>query len=99
MAPRRKTGSKNGRWSSFTQKASNFDISALFQRTPPPRTPRTIYVRQDLPEEFYNVKKNGKKTIRREHTYATNQVVTSKYTIFTFVPRNLLEQFRRIANM
>lgn len=27
------------------------------------------------------------------------QVKTSKYTLVTFVPRNLLEQFRRVANV
>jgi phospholipid-translocating ATPase len=31
--------------------------------------------------------------------YPTNQVITSKYTIITFLPRNLLEQFRRVANI
>ncbi|XP_041354452.1 phospholipid-transporting ATPase IF-like isoform X2 [Gigantopelta aegis] len=30
--------------------------------------------------------------------YNTNQVVSSKYTVFTFIPKNLFEQFRRIAN-
>ncbi|KAH0830747.1 hypothetical protein J3R83DRAFT_2226 [Lanmaoa asiatica] len=33
------------------------------------------------------------------HVPPTNQVISSKYTILTFVPRNLLEQFRRIANV
>ena len=28
----------------------------------------------------------------------TNKVITSKYTIITFLPRNLLEQFCRVAN-
>lgn len=31
--------------------------------------------------------------------FALIQVKTSKYTIFTFLPRNLLEQFRRVANI
>lgn len=31
--------------------------------------------------------------------FESNQVLTSKYNIFTFLPRNLLEQFRRVANV
>lgn len=33
------------------------------------------------------------------HKSPSNQNVTSKYTIITFLPRNLFEQFRRIANI
>lgn len=32
-------------------------------------------------------------------TYVRNKVRTSKYTIITFVPKNLYEQFRRVANL
>ncbi|KAF9105373.1 hypothetical protein BGX27_009657 [Mortierella sp. AM989] len=31
--------------------------------------------------------------------YPPNQVTTSKYDLFSFVPKNLFEQFRRIANL
>lgn len=31
--------------------------------------------------------------------FESNQVLTSKYNIITFLPRNLLEQFRRVANV
>ena len=31
--------------------------------------------------------------------YPSNQVLTSKYNVLTFIPKNLLEQFRRIANI
>lgn len=31
--------------------------------------------------------------------YESNQVLTSKYNIITFLPRNLIEQFRRVANV
>ncbi|KAF9970035.1 hypothetical protein BGZ73_007362 [Actinomortierella ambigua] len=31
--------------------------------------------------------------------YPTNRITTSKYTPLTFVPKNLFEQFRRIANL
>ncbi|KAK7484585.1 hypothetical protein BaRGS_00024217 [Batillaria attramentaria] len=30
--------------------------------------------------------------------YAENHISTSKYNIFTFVPKNLFEQFQRLAN-
>ncbi|KAH8914962.1 phospholipid-translocating P-type ATPase [Atractiella rhizophila] len=42
-----------------------------------------------------------KKAVNQEEgwLFATNQVLTSKYNIFTFVPKNLLEQFRRVANV
>lgn len=92
MAPRGRIARAYKRW-------NDFELISLFQRAPPPKTPRTIFVGEDLPEEYYNVKKNGKKTIKPDHVYNTNQVVTSKYTIVTFLPRNLLEQFRRVANM
>ena len=31
--------------------------------------------------------------------YVRNKVRTSKYTLITFLPKNLLEQFRRVANI
>lgn len=78
---------------------ADFDVVSLFKRPPPPRNPRTVLFGQPLPDDFYDVSKRGKKTIQPKNVYATNQVVTSKYTIFTFLPRNLLEQFRRVANV
>ena len=30
--------------------------------------------------------------------YANNRIKTSKYTLLTFLPLNLLEQFQRLAN-
>ncbi|CAE6457915.1 unnamed protein product, partial [Rhizoctonia solani] len=74
---------------------ADFNVESLFSRAPPPGVPRTVYVNQELPREMFDAK--GK--ILKTHKYAANQVVTSKYTLLTFVPRNLLEQFRRIANM
>ncbi|KAF9169293.1 hypothetical protein BGX21_001159 [Mortierella sp. AD011] len=32
-------------------------------------------------------------------TYGSNRISTAKYTVFTFLPKNLFEQFRRVANM
>ena len=87
------------RCTALYNKLADFDTVSLFKRLSPPGTPRTVFFGQSLPDESYNFSKKGKKTIQRKNVYATNQVVTSKYTIFTFVPRNLLEQFRRVANV
>jgi hypothetical protein len=80
------------------QRFKDFDVADIFTPKLPPSPPRTVYVNSPLPDSFY-VQKRGKRKVRKDARYATNQVVTSKYTILTFLPRNLLEQFRRIANM
>lgn len=35
---------------------------------------------------------------RAKQTIANNRIKSTKYTILSFLPKNLLEQFRRIAN-
>ncbi|KAF5331003.1 hypothetical protein D9619_005242 [Psilocybe cf. subviscida] len=72
-----------------------FNVEDLFSRKRPPGPPRTIFVNTPLPESYFDPK--GK--VQRQHVYQTNQVITSKYTLITFLPRNLLEQFRRVANI
>ncbi|KZP18292.1 phospholipid-translocating ATPase [Athelia psychrophila] len=57
--------------------------------------PRTVYLNEDLPADYFDARGRPKK----EHVYCTNQVITSKYTIITFLPQNLLWQFRRVANV
>ncbi|RGB34694.1 hypothetical protein C1646_701333 [Rhizophagus diaphanus] len=61
-----------------------------------PRKPqlnaRQVYVNEPLPQAKLDNNGNPKQK------YVTNKVVTSKYSIFTFIPKNLYEQFRRIAN-
>ncbi|KAM7012873.1 phospholipid-transporting ATPase IF isoform 1-T1 [Tautogolabrus adspersus] len=49
---------------------------------------RTIYVANRFPE-------NGHYIPQR---FADNRIISSKYTVWNFVPKNLFEQFRRIAN-
>ncbi|CAL1593341.1 unnamed protein product [Knipowitschia caucasica] len=49
---------------------------------------RTIYVANRFPL-------NGHYVPQR---FADNRIISSKYTIWNFVPKNLFEQFRRIAN-
>ncbi|KAG8959551.1 hypothetical protein FRC05_007667, partial [Tulasnella sp. 425] len=74
-------------------KLTDWKIEDLFKRKRPPPVQRTIYVNENLPEDAYE---KGK--VKTSWVYPTNQVVTSKYTVITFLPKNLLEQFRRIAN-
>ena len=76
-------------------KFADFNIESLFVRKREPGPPRSIFINQQLPHDYYD--KRGR--VKKEHVFVTNQVVTSKYTLITFVPRNLLEQYRRIANM
>ncbi|CAG8497060.1 14530_t:CDS:2 [Acaulospora morrowiae] len=61
-----------------------------------PRKPvllaRQVFVNEPLPPSQLDKKGNPKQT------YTTNKVTTSKYTLLTFIPKNLYEQFRRVAN-
>ncbi|KAJ7779112.1 phospholipid-transporting ATPase 1 [Mycena metata] len=54
---------------------------------------RNVYVNTPLPRG--EVDAGGDPVVR----YPRNKVRTTKYTILTFIPRNLYEQFRRIANL
>jgi phospholipid-translocating ATPase len=74
---------------------SSFTIDDLFIRKRPPGPPRTIFINEPLPDEYYDKKRR----VLKDRLYNSNQVITSKYTLFTFLPRNLLEQFRRVANV
>ena len=56
-------------------------------------TKRTVWVNLPLPSTALNPK--GEPHAR----YERNKVRTSKYTIITYLPKNLFEQFRRIANV
>ncbi|KDR73714.1 hypothetical protein GALMADRAFT_71945 [Galerina marginata CBS 339.88] len=80
---------------SWYERLAAFNVEDLFSRKRPPGPPRTIFVNHPLPESSFDPK--GK--IKRDNVYTTNQVITSKYTLITFLPRDLLEQFRRIANI
>ncbi|KAG8948486.1 hypothetical protein FRC04_009694 [Tulasnella sp. 424] len=54
---------------------------------------RRIFVNVPLPLELQA--SNGDPSTN----YVRNKVRTSKYTLLTFVPKNLYEQFRRVANL
>ncbi|KAJ7276325.1 phospholipid-translocating ATPase [Mycena haematopus] len=77
------------------KRIADFKIEDLFARTKVAGPPRTVYVNENLPADYLDHKGH----VKPAHTYPSNQVITSKYTIITFLPRNLLEQFRRIANI
>ncbi|KAI9475863.1 MAG: hypothetical protein EXX96DRAFT_574950 [Benjaminiella poitrasii] len=54
---------------------------------------RAIYVNIDIPPDHLD--DYGQPTT----TYISNQINTAKYTWYTFLPKNLFEQFRGIANL
>lgn len=90
-----KSKSKPSRFGNWYERLAAFRVEDLFHRKRPPGPPRTVFVNEPLPESYFDAK--GR--VKHEHAYTTNQVITSKYSIITFLPRNLLEQFRRVANM
>ncbi|XP_061097733.1 phospholipid-transporting ATPase IF-like isoform X1 [Conger conger] len=49
---------------------------------------RTVYIANRFPQQDHYVPQR----------FADNKIISSKYTIWNFVPKNLFEQFRRIAN-
>ncbi|KAM8884345.1 phospholipid-transporting ATPase IF isoform 1-T1 [Synchiropus picturatus] len=49
---------------------------------------RTVYVANHFPQHGHYVPER----------FTDNRIISSKYTIWNFVPKNLFEQFRRIAN-
>jgi phospholipid-translocating ATPase len=55
---------------------------------------RNIYVNMELPSSEFD--DNGKQI---KHHYASNRVRTAKYTPLTYIPKNLFEQFRNVANL
>lgn len=87
--------SKRNRFVEIYSRVAAFNVESLFstKREPGPR--RTVFVNEQLPQDY----RDNKGKIKPEYIYTTNQVITSKYTIITFLPRNLLEQFRRVANV
>ncbi|KAF8630454.1 hypothetical protein AX17_005431 [Amanita inopinata Kibby_2008] len=84
------------RFQRLHQRLAAFNVASLFTRKRPPGQPRTVYVSHpSLPPEYLDHRGRPK----AEHVYTPNQVITSKYNLITFIPRNLIEQFRRVANI
>jgi phospholipid-translocating ATPase len=76
----------------FEKLGRKLNPTRLFQRARQPAQARSIYINSALPNEFYD--KKGK--VVKEKQYPSNQTLTSKYTVITFLPRNLFEQVRRL---
>ncbi|TIB00265.1 hypothetical protein E3P94_01779 [Wallemia ichthyophaga] len=90
------------------QKWDEFSIEKMFASKKRKPLPRSVYLNSPLPHESTLGKKTWTEKLlhpRSTHhvgpgwVYTTNQIISSKYTILTFVPRNILEQFRRVANL
>ena len=62
-------------------------------KSEPVKVRRNVYANIPLPSSQLN--KNGDPIVR----YVRNKVRTAKYTLITFIPKNLFEQFRRVANI
>ncbi|XP_061658131.1 probable phospholipid-transporting ATPase IM [Syngnathoides biaculeatus] len=54
--------------------------------------------RQQNKQEVERHLRANDRTFNLSYRYANNAIKTSKYNIFTFLPLNLFEQFRRLAN-
>ncbi|KAK7015491.1 hypothetical protein VNI00_019121 [Paramarasmius palmivorus] len=86
---------KTNRIAAIYSKLEAFSVESLFVRKD--RRAKKNHLHQ--PRAAGGILDHKKKRVKREHVYTTNQVITSKYTVITFLPRNLLEQFRRVANV
>ncbi|XP_065668922.1 phospholipid-transporting ATPase VA isoform X2 [Hydra vulgaris] len=52
-----------------------------------------------LSSNDWTVEPRVSKTIVNKHEHRGNKIKTTKYTILTFIPKNLFEQFHRFANV
>ncbi|KAK6904232.1 hypothetical protein I203_107748 [Kwoniella mangroviensis CBS 8507] len=95
LVPRSKKHQPSWYRQNIARPLSKLNPSKLFHPGKQSLSSRSIYINEELPSEFYD--KKGK--LLKNKKYPTNQNVTSKYTILTFLPRNLFEQFRRVANI
>ncbi|XP_050501041.1 phospholipid-transporting ATPase VD isoform X2 [Diabrotica virgifera virgifera] len=99
--------------SGHSRQASRSDSIYTLRRSAPPPLWRRILCtiirrspKNDEPEERYRVVVPNHlvppKTPRKEHPNGRrpdNRIRTTKYTLLSFLPRNLLEQFHRVANL
>ncbi|KAF9044299.1 phospholipid-transporting ATPase 1 [Panaeolus papilionaceus] len=97
---RRKTKHKRSRFfrsrNSRTEKKTEPPPATTSQPAPTSKVPgtrRNVYVNHPL--SAMEVDHEGEPKVR----YVRNKVRTAKYTIYTFIPKNLYEQFRRVANL
>ncbi|XP_052218556.1 phospholipid-transporting ATPase IF-like isoform X1 [Dreissena polymorpha] len=60
-------------------------------RKPPRSANRSVFVGHKFPTD-------PEATVHQPELYPENQIISSRYTIWNFLPKNLFEQFRRVAN-
>lgn len=91
------SSAKPGKLAALRAKFQNFslDPDTVFKKKRPPPAPRSVYFNEPLPQEAFDAKGHP----QYPYLFASNQVLTAKYTIYNFVFKNLLEQFRRVANL
>lgn len=85
MASEDSYGGSGGRRSVPLHKWTVKDYLLFWRRKPGPSPRRTIHLLQ--PE------------LNRESKFCSNRISTTKYNVFTFIPRFLFDQFRRYANL
>ncbi|WFD42980.1 P-type phospholipid transporter [Malassezia psittaci] len=86
-----------GAWIRAKQALGRIDLNpeTAFRPKRPPPAVRRVLVNLPLPSEAYD----SKGRVRKDWTFVSNQVTSSKYTLYNFIFKNLLEQFRRVANI
>jgi phospholipid-translocating ATPase len=94
-----KMGSKKEK--SIWRKFSEFELlTYIFDSKRATPLPREVLVNLELPSHATIKPKKGiERPTPYGYIFESNQVLTSKYNLLTFFPKNLLEQFRRIANV
>ncbi|EPZ32698.1 Serine/threonine-dual specificity kinase domain-containing protein [Rozella allomycis CSF55] len=63
-------------------------------------------VRRKFPRQSVNSQESRKvycnvpvqRSVLEKNRYCSNEIKTTKYTVWTFLPKNMFEQFRRVAN-
>lgn len=85
---RRKNGEQQQKQQSTGELRRTESTSSYMQRR------RHIYVNMELPSFEYDEQGN-----RISGQYVSNRIRTAKYTPLTFIPKNLFEQFRNVANL
>ncbi|XP_052783537.1 phospholipid-transporting ATPase IF-like isoform X3 [Mya arenaria] len=75
------------------QHASLFDSTLRpWHRRPPRSDTRSVYIGHRYPPDLDTT------VLEPELEYPKNRIISSRYTAWNFLPKNLFEQFRRVAN-